>query len=257
MGPFDWGIRFEPVVKQVLESRWGTKIQESGRLLHPTEPHIAASPDGLILEAADEARVGRLLEIKCPISRTVGQGVPFDYWCQMQVQMEVCGIDECDYVEVKLQSFQGADTEWPAGAQPDGHVWLLEKVEAGAVSMTYAYTVEERDTLLSTSWDLVETIPWRVDTLYHVLVTRDRNWYRSTAELQAKFWADVAKARAGQFEAAPSSVAGRGALKVVVTKEPSASVACLFLDDSPRPEEGLSAAEGEAPPTPAEGGVVA
>jgi hypothetical protein len=175
----------------------------------------------------------------------------------MQVQMEVCGIDECDYVEVKLQSFQGADTEWPAGAQPDGHVWLLEKVEAGAVSMTYAYTVEERDTLLSTSWDLVETIPWRVDTLYHVLVTRDRNWYRSTAELQAKFWADVAKARAGQFEAAPSSVAGRGALKVVVTKEPSASVACLFLDDSPRPEEGLSAAEGEAPPTPAEGGVVA
>jgi len=100
MGPFDWGIRFEPVVKTILEERWGAKILDSGRLMHPTDPLLAASPDGLIVEATDPARVGRLLEIKCPITREIGAGIPFEYWCQMQIQMEVTGIDECEYVEV-------------------------------------------------------------------------------------------------------------------------------------------------------------
>ena len=104
MSPFDWGIRFEPVVKQILIAMWGSEIIEVGRLVHATDKHLAASPDGIIQKADDRDRVGRLVEIKCPVTRDISGKIPFEYWCQMQIQMEVTDIDECDYVEVKLVS---------------------------------------------------------------------------------------------------------------------------------------------------------
>ena len=38
MGPFDWGVRFEPVAKLILTEKWGATIVDSGRLLHPSDP---------------------------------------------------------------------------------------------------------------------------------------------------------------------------------------------------------------------------
>jgi hypothetical protein len=155
MGPFDWGIRFEPVVKQILTEKWGLNIAEAGRIVHPTESHVAASPDGIIMESTDPARVGRLLEIKCPITRKIGEGVPFDYWCQMQVQMEVTGVDECEYVEVKLDSAQG--TSMDISGAVHGYVWLLQN--PGTSEMKYAYTEAEAAALVADGWDKTEMIP--------------------------------------------------------------------------------------------------
>jgi len=207
MGPFDWGIRFEPVVKQILEARWGLQIAEAGRILHPADKHIAASPDGIILAATDPARVGRLLEIKCPITRTIGEGIPFDYWCQMQVQMEVTGIDECEYVEVKIDSL-GKNVTDLSGAE--GFVWLLQ--DPATCVMQYAYTEAEAT---AQGLEIIEKIPWRLGGMYAVTVTRDRGWFQQTAEMREAFWGRVEEARL-----APESP------RVVVTKE----AACLFVD---------------------------
>jgi hypothetical protein len=235
MGPFDWGIRFEPVVKQIL-ARDGVEIVESGRLVHPKDPLLAASPDGLIVTAKDKTRVGRLVEIKCPITRAVGEGIPFEYWCQMQIQMEVTGIEECEYIEVKLESIQKTSTELPDGKTPGGHVWLLQ--EPNSAGMVYAYEEVERDRLTEKGWEIIESIPWRVEKLYREVVVRDRAWFASTAAARAAFWADVEKARAGTYtpvEARPRAAAAAG--KIIVTKEgaaPAPAVAepvCLFLDD--------------------------
>ncbi len=257
MGPFDWGVRFEPVVKQVLETRWGVQIAEAGRLLHPADPRLAASPDGLIREAEDPARVGRLLEIKCPISRPIGNGVPFEYWCQMQIQMEVTGIGECEYVEVKLQSIQKHETELPGGATPDGHVWLVQ--DPHTAQMAYVYTEEEKAAKELAGWDIVETIPWRVAAMWTKTVARDRAWFAGTAETRAAFWSDVEAARGGGFslpestraKRAPAPAAGS---KVIVHKEGATPpTACLFLDDEPAaapPVEPGPAADGTAAPPP-------
>ena len=236
MGPFDWGVRFEPVVKQVLDARWGVKIADSGRLLHPRDPTLAASPDGLVLEATDPARVGRLVEIKCPISRTIGAGVPFEYWCQMQIQMEVTGIGECDYVEVKIQSIQKHETELPAEAEPEGWLWLLQNPHT--TEMAYAYTEAERAEREGAGWDVVEEIPWRVAGLWTKTVARDRAWYEGTADLRAAFWRDVEGARAGTWTLPESTrprkvPAGKATgTTVIVQKEgATAPTACLFLDE--------------------------
>jgi hypothetical protein len=149
------------------------------------------------MDATDPARIGRLLEIKCPIRRAIGEGVPFEYWCQMQIQMEVTGIGECEYVEVKLDSIEKGATDLSGSAVAEGFVWLFQNPTT--CEMRYAYTVQERAEL-EESWSLVETIPWRVAGMYSEVVVRDRGWFAGTAEMRERFWVDVEKARAGLFE---------------------------------------------------------
>jgi hypothetical protein len=197
MGPFDWGVRFEPVVKQVLATKWGAAIAESGRIMHPTDSNLAASPDGFIMAATDTARVGRLLEIKCPIRRVIGEGVPFEYWCQMQIQMEVADIDECDYVEVKLAS-PYKDTKYVEPVDEKdakGTVWIFQCGDT--CELKYAYTVKEKEEWEALGWFCIEMVPWHLDQFFSTTVQRDRVWFESTAEKRAEFWRKVADARAG------------------------------------------------------------
>jgi len=209
MGPMDWGVRFEPVVKQILQGLWGAEIQDVGRLMHPTDTHLAASPDGLILAATDSARIGRLIEIKCPVKRGINGKIPFEYWCQMQIQMEVTGIDECDYIEVKLESaYKGGKYEPPAagsvGETYRGFIWLLQNNET--LELKYAYTVEERDAFigLETGWGVLEDIPWHLGGHFTETVSRDRAWFESTGPKREAFWEKVKEAREGTLVLAPS-----------------------------------------------------
>jgi putative phage-type endonuclease len=190
MNAFDWGTRYEPVAKQILEREWGATIGESGRLYHPTMTRLAASPDGFIVDAKDKTHVGRLLEIKCPISRKIEGKIPHKYWVQMQIQMEVAGIHECDYVEVSLES------PVKEGEQVDGTLWLLKKND----EYVYAYTESEREVAVSDGWSLEETVTWRKKELSHHVVPVDHEWFKSTLEKQEAFWRDVEAAKRGEFK---------------------------------------------------------
>lgn len=218
LSALDWGIRFEPVIKQVFESKWSIKIVDSGRLIHPTDTRLAASPDGFILEGSDE-QVGRLLEIKCPLSRKIGQGVPFDYWCQMQIQMEVTDIDECVYIEAKIASQHAKQHDYIRPETPfaEGFLWLLSK----DMSMTYAYTEAERDNYIQNGYELLETVPWAIDSYSTEVVSREKAWYEGTKQLRDDLWMNVEKAKQGLFKI-PEPTAKK-------TKAPL----CLIIDSPP------------------------
>jgi hypothetical protein len=220
MGPFDWGIRFEPVVKHVFENFWKVKISECGRITHGTDKQLAASPDGIFTEAADLKMLGRLIEIKCPISRPIGNGVPFEYWCQMQIQMEVCDVDECQYIEVKLQSAQARKPTPEPVENPfaTGNVFILEKDEG---FYAYAYNESSRDDLIHQGYALKETVPWSIVGYHTEIVQRDRKWFESTAPLREKFWQNVEAAKQGTFKLPPP-----------VTPRQKA---CLIVDSPPSP----------------------
>lgn len=194
MGPFDWGIRFEPVVKQIFEKRWGVKIFEAGRITHPKDTHLAASPDGLL-------STGQLLEIKCPISREIGGTLPFEYWCQMQIQMEVTDIDECEYIEVRLEASHPKKMKFTRPAEPidEGLMWLLNK----EFQYMYVYTMDERIEKELEGWTVHETIPWCLIDFHHVTLQRDAQWFEGTAEIREKFWKNVEAAKAGTFKLPP------------------------------------------------------
>jgi putative phage-type endonuclease len=90
----DWGNKFEPIALEIYKNMTNESVSEIGLVLHPVYKWLGASPDGLV-------QSGKLLEIKCPYKRNI-ETCPMHYWVQMQIQMEVCNIDECDYFDCKF-----------------------------------------------------------------------------------------------------------------------------------------------------------
>ena len=203
MNPMGWGIRFEPIVKLILEQKYKCKIYEAGRITHMENGMLAASPDGIIEDSEENQQIGRLVEIKCPYSRQIGGEIPFDYWIQMQIQMEVCDLDECEYIEVELVSPRsGLETVDLSGCSTRGTVYLLkEDVEEGK-PFHYKYLYGDVESTVCPTvpegYTVVETIPWGLKKWVRKVVSRDRGWYAATLPWQTAFWSDVQLAREGK-----------------------------------------------------------
>ena len=184
--PMDWGVRYEPIVKTLLE-RDGSRIHELGRIQHRTIPGLAASPDGLYVSGQLE---GSLVEIKCPISRIIDDKIPFDYWCQMQIQMEVCDIDTCEYVEAKFKE---------GDENPGGYISLLLHREEDSDDMKYVYhdspvcSVDANE-----PWICIETYSWSCASLRRTIVPRDTKWFEKIQSDISLFWTEVADVREGR-----------------------------------------------------------
>ena len=194
-GPMDWGVRYEPVVKQILETTLGAKIQELGRIRHRENPRVAASPDGLIVEAADPKLVGTLVEIKCPPTRVINDKIPFDYWCQMQLQMEVCDRPSCEFVEVKFKELD-EDTK----SSQELHGWII--LEGNQESMDLRYIYSDKPTGQE-GWVEIERYQWEVAQLRRVTLARDPVWFQASQKDLEAFWKDVEAAREGKWSPPP------------------------------------------------------
>lgn len=213
--PMDWGVRYEPVVKEILENSLGIVIYELGRIHHRTVKGIAASPDGLITEApVGSPLLGTLVEIKCPTSRVITNAIPFDYWCQMQLQMEVCGIDSCEFVETKFKEV-GADEAITEGAT---NGWITLEANSDTMEMKYVYHSAPASSPSSppegsggsggsegSPWISMETYRWELVQLRRVTVPRDQEWFAKIQPDIASFWKDVQGACDGTWIAPPST----------------------------------------------------
>lgn len=201
MNALSWGIRFEPVIKQLLEHRDGCKIFEPGRLQHPTNIHLAASPDGVIESSVHPQQIGRLVEIKCPYSRVIGGEIPSEYWIQMQIQMEVADVDECEYIEATILSRKANQTD-PVDLSEttfQGILYLLENTaQAGDYKYIYGHVGSTKMPCIPDGYVCVETIPWGLKTWHRKIVSRDRTWYEGTKPWQEAFWNDVEKVKKGE-----------------------------------------------------------
>ena len=76
----------------------GNEVLEFPLMPHSTISWLGASPDGITTN--DE-----MIEIKVPLTREITGKIPLQYWMQMQIQMEVCDIDVCRFVEVKFEEY--------------------------------------------------------------------------------------------------------------------------------------------------------
>lgn len=83
---------FEPVASAIYAKMHNVILHEFGLIQHPKYTFLGASPDGI----TDD---GVMLEIKCPMKRKITGEIPTQYYYQIQGQLDVCGLDECDYLE--------------------------------------------------------------------------------------------------------------------------------------------------------------
>jgi len=214
MSAFDWGIRFEPVVKQIYEYKYNSIIRELGRLIHPTYNKCSASPDGLIYSCPKNERKGRLIEIKCPVTREIDGTVPKDYYAQIQMQLHVTGLKKCEYVEAVFSSKYNKMPEKTGTALYSGYIALIRYPEVkGDNEFYYVYSpvnVEEGwSPEIKVDEELVEIIPWRLVKWHEQIVTRSEEWWASIKPVIDQFWEDVEKAKRGEFVVPDSTRAAK------------------------------------------------
>jgi len=201
LNPFTWGIRFEPVVKQIYQHLTNTVVVDLGRLKHPKDPRLAASPDGLIKEGPD-TRLGRFVEFKAPVTRPIINKVPEEYIVQMQIQMEVGCVEECDYLEVKFNSKYKTlpFIDRPADAKYFGTIYGIGDIEGRILRYEYSPLMNDIWTpLIQENEQILDKIPWWTSTWYLTTIGRSRSWFESVQPAVESFWADVKKAKEGTF----------------------------------------------------------
>lgn len=99
-----WGQKYEPVSIEFYERWFKTRVGEFGCIRHDTYSFLGASPDGINVDPTS-SRYGRALEIKNIVNREI-TGIPKkEYWVQMQLQMEVCDLDDCDFLETRFVEY--------------------------------------------------------------------------------------------------------------------------------------------------------
>lgn len=110
------GKKYEDIAKLIYEYRMNVLIHEFGMCEHPYIKCLGASPDGIITPYKNDGihyteLVGRMLEIKVPLfreikmSNDISEVCPIYYWDQVQLQLECCDLDECDFWQTTIQEY--------------------------------------------------------------------------------------------------------------------------------------------------------
>ena len=199
LNPFTWGIRFEPVVNMIYCHLTKTEIKDMGRLKHENDSRLAASPDGMVVKGPPE-RYGRFVEFKAPVTRRLIQEIPKDYVVQMQIQMEVGNVEECDYLEVKFNSaYESKVPAMPTCSTYYGEIYII-----GVNDLPDRYVYSTLNTLgnpptLQEGETILETVPWTTSEFYLTTVERSRSWFASVQPKIDSFWKDVESAKQGTF----------------------------------------------------------
>jgi putative phage-type endonuclease len=88
------GTLLEPIARDLYDERHGRKSHEIGLVQHPVHKWLGGSADGI-------TECGRLIEIKCPLTRKIEPTVPKHYIAQIQLNMEILDLEECDFIQYR------------------------------------------------------------------------------------------------------------------------------------------------------------
>ena len=219
----EWGVKYEEIATLFYQSITGTVIKEFGMIPHPTFPIFGASPDGICDDTGPMEFCSRMLEIKCPPKRKFTKSVPPHYMMQMQGQLEVCDLDECDFLQVKLEEYDTLldykndifDSSEPYKSINDEYDNIIngktkENLPKGVTisyvkegdashNLSYLYPklyqtheqyLEWIDEYIKKGYNIVETKWWKITRYELSLVHREKLWWNDHIEHIIKFYND-------------------------------------------------------------------
>ena len=175
VGALIWGTRFEPVAKEIYCLGEKIVIKDLGCVTHPEHSFIGASPDGIII--SDNERNGRLIEIKCPISRvfTNETPVPDHYYHQMQLQIECTGLRQCEYVEFQFKVV--TYSQWMDSKTDYKSCFAVSETgEVNYYLLSSLQTLDEWQTDVLNSEQPWEFVYWVLGNKRTQLIQKDMEW---------------------------------------------------------------------------------
>lgn len=148
---FDWGNKYEEIVKTECLDIIGQSVEDMGLVKHKHIKWLGASPDGLLQN-------GYLIEIKCPIKRKIVKGfIPNNYWVQVQIQLEVTDKKYCEYHEFSF----------------------VENATDNNVLATGFFKENDKN------------VDWYLIDHQKIIIKRDKKWFGKIFRKLELFWSDL------------------------------------------------------------------
>ena len=225
-----WGQKYEPLSVMIYEHMYNSKVEDFGCIQHPVYKFIGASPDGIIIQS-NTGHYGRMLEIKNIVNREIN-GIPKkEYWIQMQLQMEVCDLDECDFLETKfieypdylsyrndssIASFNGEEFNSYVTSRDGSYKGIIVHFHKSEGSPHYEYmplnlwtpddisnweeTIVQKYECQPYNYTFLKFIYWKLEKLSCVLVLRNKEWFKNNVGQLEKVWKTIEQERISGYE---------------------------------------------------------
>lgn len=237
------GKKYEEIATMIYQYRMNVTVEEFGLMGHPKINYLGASPDGICnkykLNGKHKSQfVGRMLEIKCPLSRQIKMDGPIldgtkgicpeYYWVQVQLQLECCELEECDFWQCELREYpnremflEDTSEKEPfrsihTGFEKGVVIQLLPKDRMKEAEENYWDVVYDAAIFLyppviemsphdCDKWiaKTIDELPrneacrdfyfdrvlyWRLDKSKNVTIQRDREWFAANLPTYKKVW---------------------------------------------------------------------
>jgi len=116
------GKKYESIATKLYEHLKNARVDEYGLIQHPKISFLGASPDGICSKYTLDGDInlknyGRMLEIKCPYRRKIKMKGEIDdticphyYWIQIQLQLECCDLEYCDFWQCEIKEYTDVET---------------------------------------------------------------------------------------------------------------------------------------------------
>lgn len=249
-----WGQKYEPLSVKIYEHLYETKVEDFGCIRHEDDrfAFLGASPDGINVEPTSW-RYGRMLEIKNIVNREIN-GIPKkEYWIQTQLQMEVCNLNECDFLETKFVEYPDRETYLLDHASNDVELVNCNREGNLTGQIIYFHTKEgkphyeyrpltftcqkEADEWHEKTVDyyqsspyhytFMQTLYWKLEKISCVLIARNRMWFQLNVPVLAEVWKIILKERQTGYEhRAPNRRAKKAEPPPAITMNSFASSNC-------------------------------
>jgi putative phage-type endonuclease len=191
-----WGKKYEDVANRLYAKLYNTKVLEFGLLSHNMLKWVAASPDGITED-------GVMIEIKCPKARKIDANVPpLYYWVQVQMQLEVCNLDYCDFLECEIVELPCEEDfiNKPVLEKQDKGI-ILKKLGEGEPQYIYPPVhLTTVDDYISWKKQNMELYPNALEPKYYFIskynvmrIKRSKEWFASVRHDIKKTWDVVRK----------------------------------------------------------------
>ena len=236
-----WGQKYEYLSVKIYENMYNTQVEDFGCIQHEVYKFVGASPDGINVDP-QSSRYGRMLEIKNIVNRKI-DGIPKkEYWIQMQLQMEVCNLNECDFLETKFTEYLDYQDYIDDSKKNDKKKGIIIHFHTKSGAPFYVYKPLE---LISeneiSKWEdeminlyqsekfnylFVKFIYWKLEEMSCVLVCRNQKWFQDNIKELESVWKIIEKERISGYEhRAPNRKTKKEDIKDYVNKS---SFGCLI-----------------------------
>ena len=215
-----WGQKYEPVSAMIYEDMYHTKLSDFGCIKHNQYGCIGASPDGINIDTAS-VRYGRMIEIKNIVNREINGNPKKEYWVQMQLQMEICDLDECDFLETQFIEYENEaefinDTSEESTkytrtkegcykgmimyfADSNGNpIYKYKDVNLGQECPQWEESQIQEQESEEVTW--IKNIYWRLKHYSCVLVKRNKIWFQYNIQEILNFWKIIEHERENGYD---------------------------------------------------------